>query len=59
MVERGGQLNAKLVQDATVRTLTNEIVKHVQDAVIYSDEWLSHNTLKRIYDHQFIKHGKG
>ena len=59
MVERGGKLNAKLVQDVTVRTLTAEIVKHVQDATIYSDEWLGYNALKRIYDHQFIKHGKG
>ncbi|ORU92126.1 MAG: transposase [Cycloclasticus sp. symbiont of Poecilosclerida sp. N] len=59
MVERGGKLNAKLVDDVTVRTLTNEIVKHVKDATIYSDEWLGCNALKRIYDHQFIKHGKG
>ena len=59
MVERGGKLNAKLVDDVTVRTLTNEIVKHVKDATIYSDEWLGYNALKRIYDHQFIKHGKG
>lgn len=59
MVERGGKLNAKLVKDVTVRTLTNEIVSCVKDATIYSDEWLGYNALKRIYDHQFIKHGKG
>lgn len=59
MVERGGKLNAKLVQDVGVRTLTSEIVSCVKDATIYSDEWLGYNALKRIYDHQFIKHGKG
>lgn len=59
MVERGGKLNAKCVDDVTIRTLTQEIVRYVNDATVYSDEWLGYNALKRIYDHQFIKHGAG
>ncbi len=59
MVERGGKLNAKHVTDVGIKTLTAEIVKHVKDATVYSDEWLGYNALKRVYDHQFIKHGKG
>jgi transposase-like protein len=59
MVERGGKLNAKHVSDVGIKTLTAEIVKHVKDATIYSDEWLGYNALKRIYDHHFIKHGAG
>lgn len=59
MVERGGKLNAKHVDDVTIRTLTNQIVNYVNDATVYSDEWLGYNALKRIYDHQFIKHGAG
>jgi transposase-like protein len=59
MVERGGKLNAKHVQSVGIRSLTNEIVAHVKDATIYSDEWLGYNALKRIYDHKFVKHGKG
>ena len=59
MVERGGKLNAKCVDDVTIRTLTTEIVRYVNDATVYSDEWLGYNALKRIYDHQFIKHGAG
>jgi len=59
MVERGGKLNAKHVKDVGIKTLTSEIVKHVKDATVYSDEWLGYNALKRIYDHQFIKHGQG
>lgn len=59
MVERGGKLNAKHVEDVTIKTLTREIVKYVGDATVYSDEWLGYNALKRIYDHQFIKHGAG
>lgn len=59
MVERGRKLNAKHVKDVGIKTLTSEIVKHVKDATVYSDEWLGYNALKRIYDHQFIKHGQG
>lgn len=59
MVERGGKLNAKTVEDVTIKTLTSQIVNCVNDATIYSDEWLGYNALKRIYDHQYIKHGKG
>lgn len=59
MVQRGGKINAKQVEDVTIKTLTNEIVNYVNDATIYSDEWLGYNALKRIYDHQFIKHGAG
>lgn len=59
MIERGGKLNAKHVDDVTISTLTNEIVNYVKDAKVYSDEWLGYNALKHIYDHQFIKHGAG
>ena len=59
MVERGGKLNAKCVDDVTIRTLTKEIVRYAKDATVYSDERLGYNALKRIYDHQFIKHGAG
>ncbi len=58
-VQRGGKLNAKHVPDVGMRTLTNEIVANVKDATIYSDEWLGYKSLKRIYDHQFVKHGNG
>lgn len=57
MVERGGKLNAKKVENVTIRALTKEIVSCVNNATIYSDEWLGYNALKRIYDHQFVKHG--
>lgn len=59
MIERGGKLNAKLVEDVTIKTLTNKVVNYVSDATVYSDEWIGYNALKRIYDHQFIKHGQG
>jgi transposase-like protein len=59
MIERSGKLNAKLVEDVTIRTLTNKVVNYVSDATVYFDEWIGYNALKRIFDHQFIKHGQG
>jgi hypothetical protein len=59
MVERGGKINAKCVEDVTISTFTNEIVNYVKDSTVYSDEWLGYNALKRIYGHQFIRHGAG
>jgi len=43
MVERGGKLNAKCVQDVTIKTLTSEIINYVSNARVYSDEWLKEN----------------
>lgn len=59
IIERGGKLNAKHVQDVGIETLTKEIVSCMKDATIYSDERLGYNALKRIYNHKFVKHGKG
>ena len=60
MVERGGKLVARTIENAKASTLTYEIVSQVkQSAMIYTDEWLGYNSLKRIYDHAFVKHNSG
>lgn len=60
MVERNGKLNAKKVDDTKARTLTSEIVQVVKEtATMYTDEYLGYNSLKRIYDHAFVKHNSG
>lgn len=60
MVERNGKLNAKKVEDTKARTLTSEIVQVVKEtAVMYTDEYLGYNSLKRIYGHAFVKHNSG
>ncbi|MDR0801237.1 IS1595 family transposase [Fluviicola sp.] len=60
MVERNGKLNAKKVDDTKTTTLTSEIVQVVKDtATMYTDEYLGYNSLKRIYDHAFVKHNSG
>jgi len=60
MVERGGKLRAKTVENVQGGTLTPEIVNAVKEsAKVYTDEWLGYKGLKRIYDHSFIKHNQG
>lgn len=57
MVERGGKVSAKKVDNTTRETLEREILKNVKDtAKVYTDEHTSYKRLRRIYDHQFIKH---
>jgi len=59
-VQRGGKLNANLVSDVKIETLTLEAIKSVKEATtIYTDEWLGYNALKRIYDHHYVKHNQG
>jgi len=60
MVERGGKLNARKVEDVTVKTLTNEIVQVVKEtANLYTDEWVGYNGVSRMYNHAKVHHGAG
>ena len=46
MVERGGKLNARKVDDVGVKTLTKEIMQNVKEtANISTDEWVGYNAL--------------
>jgi hypothetical protein len=59
MVQRGGNVSAKKVDDVTMQTLTNEIMKNVKEgAKLYTDDFTSYKRLKRVYDHKFVKHSK-
>lgn len=60
MVERKGLLTASIVENVKSETLSREVIKNVKkSAVLYTDEWLGYNGLKRIYDHSIVKHNKG
>lgn len=60
MIERNGKIVAKTVENTSQSVLTPEIIKTVKEtATIYTDEWVGYNSLKRIYDHFFIKHKSG
>lgn len=57
MVERGGKLRAVQVPNTTTETLSTEILTTIKEgAKLYTDEYSSYKALKRIYDHQFVKH---
>lgn len=59
MVQRGGNVSAKKVDDVTMETLANEIMKNVKEgAKLYTDDFTSYKRLKRVYDHKFVKHSK-
>jgi len=59
MVERGGKLVARKVDNVRAETLTREVIRNVKEsATLYTDEWLGYNSLKRIYDHSVVKHNQ-
>lgn len=60
MVERGGKVTARKVENVQSKTLTAEIIKNVKEsATVYSDEWLGYKGISRIYDHSIVKHNQG
>jgi len=59
MIERGGKLNARKVDDVGVRTLTKEIMQNVKEtANISTDEWVGYNALAKMYSHSIVKHSQ-
>jgi transposase-like protein len=57
MVERGGVVTAKKVENRTAKTLTAEIISVINEtATIYTDEHVGYKGLKKVYDHQVVKH---
>ncbi len=59
MVERGGKVTARTVDNVKSVTLTAEIIKNVKEsATLYSDEWLGYKGVSRIYDHSVVKHNQ-
>lgn len=59
MVQRDGKLKAVKIQDTTTETLSAEIVNAVKEgASLYTDDYSSYKSLKRIYDHHFVKHSR-
>ena len=60
IVQRGGKVAAKKVDDTTFESLAVEIVKNVkQGSKLFTDEYSSYKRLRRIYDHKYVKHSKG
>ena len=56
MLQRGGEVVAKVVKDTTAKTLRTEIYKTVKDgSTIYSAEW-SYGDLSDRYKHSYVYH---
>jgi transposase-like protein len=57
MLERGGRVRAKVMEDRKRETLHPGIRQNVQaGTALYSDEWVAYNGLQGEYAHQVINH---
>jgi hypothetical protein len=60
VIERGGKLNARKVDDVKSKTLSNEIIQSVKaSANLYTDEWVGYNSLYKMYNHSVVNHNQG
>lgn len=60
MIQRKGNVKAKVVENVKMKTLEKEIIEHVQIGTkLYSDELLSYSRIGTLYPHEAVKHGVG
>ena len=60
MIERGGKLNARKVDNVKKKTLTKEIIGCVKkSASLFTDEWVGYNGVAKLYNHAMVNHGQG
>ncbi len=59
MTERGGKVVAKVVPDASAKSLLPEIERHVEPGTqVYTDEWRGYASLQKLgYPHRMVRHG--
>lgn len=57
MVQRNGFLVAKVIKSTKGEYLAPVITQYAsKDAVLYTDEWQGYNSVKSLYEHDFIDH---
>ena len=60
LLERGGEVRATVVANRKRASLQPEIVKHVKEETpVYTDAFMSYDTLRSRYQHQAIDHAFG
>lgn len=60
IVQRGGEVRAKVVDRVRRNILEPEVLKNVEEgATVYTDSLMSYYKLKDYYDHFFVDHSKG
>ena len=57
VIERGGELRAKMLDSVTIAVLGQYINDNVKEgSVVNTDEWKGYNKLHKLFDHRVIKH---
>ncbi|MFA5001253.1 MAG: IS1595 family transposase [Candidatus Paceibacterota bacterium] len=60
LLQRGGAIKAKVVDNVKMRTLESMIVENVKiGSQLYTDEFLSYSKIGSLYAHDAVSHGKG
>ncbi len=60
MIERGGELRAKIVPDTTGPVLQQQIALNVKPgSAVYTDDWRPYRALRGIWKHDYVKHSTG
>lgn len=60
MIQRGGAIKAKVVDNVRMRTLESMIVENCKlGTQLYTDEFLSYSKIGKLYPHDVVSHGKG
>ena len=58
MIERNGNIIAKVVEDTKQKTIEPIIFNNVNNgANVYTDEWMAYNNLHKIFTHKRVNHG--
>lgn len=59
MLQRGGDVVAKVVKNTSSRELTPNILRYASpNATLYTDEWIGYQNVDKYYDHYFVDHGR-
>lgn len=60
VLQRGGAIKAKVVDNVRMRTIESMIIENVQIGTqLYTDEFLSYSKIGKLYPHESVSHGKG
>lgn len=60
ILQRGGNLKAKVIDNVKMRTLEQYIVENVKiGSQLYTDDFLSYSKIGKLYSHESVRHGRG
>ena len=60
MLQRGGKVICKVVDNTSRKSLTKPILKSVKiGSILYMDEWKGYKTVQKVYKHSIVDHGHG